>query len=80
MNNPPRVLAWLEIPEDCHMSAELDYDGDLRFTLGQVDQDTQHVVFERVALERFVQLANEALKIEQPKDPKADAPPLVSAA
>lgn len=77
MNNPPRVAAWLNIPEDCRMAVELDYENDLRFTLGDPREDGLHIVFERSALERFVQLASDALKIEQSDDAESDQSELV---
>jgi hypothetical protein len=36
----------------------------------------RNVLFERPALERFVQLANELLAVKIPDDPKADLPRL----
>ncbi|MPZ84039.1 MAG: hypothetical protein GEV28_28055 [Actinophytocola sp.] len=78
MNNPPRVEAWLEIPDDCRMAVALTFADELRFTLGNSPQDAVTIVFERLALERFVQLANDALKLTLPKNLKADLPELAN--
>ncbi|MGH3677423.1 MAG: hypothetical protein ACRDU5_17130 [Mycobacterium sp.] len=79
MNNPPRLIAWLDIPDDCRMTVALNFDDELQFTLGNSPADDATIVFERVALERFVQLATDALKLELPADSKADLPELVDA-
>jgi hypothetical protein len=78
MNNPPRVIAWLEIPDDCRMKAMLDFDDELRFTLGSQSDDWQYIAFERPALERFVQLAQEVLALPEPASTKADRPKVVA--
>jgi len=72
LSNSPHVCAWLDIPEDCRMEVELDLDNDLRFTLGDPRADGLHLAFERGALERFVQLANDALEIEQSDEPLSE--------
>lgn len=79
MHNPPRVIAWLNIPDDCRMHVALNFDDELQFTLGNSPADDTTLVFERVALERFVQLATDALKLELPANLKADLPELVDA-
>lgn len=79
MNNPLRVLVYLEILEDCRMAATLTYGHDeIKFTLGDLSKEERTVVFERLALERFVQLASDALTLRLPKDTKIDPPVLVS--
>lgn len=64
-NNPPRVTSWLEILEDCRIEVVRDIDETLHFTLGNSEQDWQHIVFERPALERFVHLAQEVMALQQ---------------
>ena len=78
-NNSTRVFVWLEIYQDCPMAATLNYDDELRFSLGDPFNEDRAIVFERRALERFVQLASDALKLELPEDGASDPPELVSA-
>lgn len=73
--NPPEKSVWLDIPEDCRMSGEFTGDRDIHLTFGN-PSDGVDVLFERLALERFVQLANELLALPIPDDPKADLPRL----
>ncbi len=77
MNNPPHVSVWMDILDDCRMTVALTFYDELRFTLGNSPDDDATIVFERVALERFVRLASGALKLELPEDFKADLPELV---
>ncbi len=78
MNNQPRVLVFLEIYENCRMAASLNYDDELRFSLGDPFKEDRIIVFDRRALERFVQLASNALRLELPEDTKFNLPELVS--
>lgn len=78
MNNPPRAISWLEIPDDCRMEAMLDFDDERRFTFGNSTQDWQYLAFERPALERFVRLAHEVLTLPEPASIKADRPTVVA--
>jgi len=79
-----RVLIWLEIYNDCKFGATPVFDRDghdeLGFTLAGPYHDDVNIVFERPALERFVQLAREALELQPPKDAATDPPKLVSVA
>lgn len=79
MSNPPNVLAWLEISDDCRFSVEYTGDGDLHFMIGY-PHDGIDMLFEPDALCRFVALASEALAQPEPPDPKIDRPRLVSPA
>jgi hypothetical protein len=76
MSNPPNVMAWLEIPDDCDFAVKYTGDGDLHFMIG----DGVDVLFEPEALGRFVALATEALAQPEPANPKADRPRLASPA
>ncbi|MPZ84199.1 MAG: hypothetical protein GEV28_28880 [Actinophytocola sp.] len=60
-SNPPEKSVWLDIPEDCRMHGEFTGDGDVHVVFGDLN-DGANVLFERLALERFVQLANELLR------------------
>jgi hypothetical protein len=72
-------MACLEIPEDCRMAAGLTFgDDEVRFKLGDPFKEDLIIVFERLALERFVQLASDALAVKLPKDSKIDPTELVS--
>jgi hypothetical protein len=64
------MLAWLDIPVDCQMSAAVNQDGDVRFTLGG-PYDEFDVVFEPAALDRFMRLGFELLCQLARVDPKA---------
>jgi len=77
MNNPPVVTVYLDVPADCRMAALLDFEDALHFTLG-TSQDQQNIVFERQALERFAQLAHDALAMRVPADRKSDWPTVVA--
>lgn len=79
--NAPRVHVWLEIYNNCHIGATLHSGHDeLRFTMSGPYQDDVNIVFERPALERFVQFADEALKLPLPENTAIDPPKLVSVA
>lgn len=67
---PPRVAAWLDIPDDCRMAAQITADGDVQFTMGD-RQDGLEIVFEHEALIRFVALASDVLAQPEPADDMA---------
>lgn len=75
MSNPPEAALWLNIPDDCWMRAEFevgDHDlPDIHVLLGS-DSDDKHLMFERTALERFVELAQRMLAV--PVTPEAPTP------
>ncbi|GAB3432797.1 hypothetical protein [Actinophytocola sediminis] len=73
--NAPEKSVWLDIPDNCRMRGEFTGDHDIHLMFGNPDDGT-NMLFERVALERFVQLANELLALPIPDDPKADMPRL----
>jgi hypothetical protein len=75
-----RVLAYVEIYEECRLAVRLNYDDELVFTLGDPIKEDAGIVFDRAALERFVQLAANALKLTLPEDHKTNLPELVSVA
>jgi hypothetical protein len=77
MSNPPNVMAWLEIPDDCRFTVEYTGDGDLHFMIG-TRHDGVDLLFEPEALLRFVALATEALAQPEPASPKVDRPRLAS--
>ena len=79
MSNPPNVLAWVEIPDDCRFAVQYTGDGDLHFMIGD-PLNAVDIFFEPEALGRFVALATEALAQPAPADHKADRPKLVSPA
>ena len=73
--NKPEAAVWLDIPEDCRMSAEFTGDHDLHIVFGDRN-DGVEMLFERPALERFVALATELLALPIPDDPREDMPKL----
>lgn len=73
--NRPEKSVWLDIPGTCHMRGEFTGDDDIHVMFGD-PSDGVDVLFERPALERFVQLATELLAVPVPDDPKADLPRL----
>jgi len=75
----PNILVMQEIPKLCRTAVQLDREDDFRFTLGDPRKEELTVVFERQALERFVQLASRALTQERPADSTLGAPELVNA-
>jgi hypothetical protein len=64
--NPPEAALWLRIPDDCRMRGEFEIRTgelpDIHILLGTVDDD-KHLLFERSALERFIDLAQRMLAI-----------------
>jgi hypothetical protein len=79
MNNCPVASIWLDVPEDCRIACQFTGDGDVQFTLGEWHEG-QVVLFERPALERFVQLATALLEKPTPIDSKAPSVVLESPA
>ncbi len=80
MPHPPRTSAvWQDVPEDYRISGEFTGDYDIHVVFGDLN-DGAEVLFERVALERFVQLANELLALPIPDGSKADLPRLYAPA
>jgi hypothetical protein len=77
--NPPEKTVWLDIPEDCRIRGEFTGDLDIHIVFGS-SSDGVEMLFERLALERFVHLANELLAVPLPDDPKADLPILTAPA
>lgn len=77
MSNPPQVSVWLDVPDGCRMRAEFTGDRDIQITFGN-PSDGANMLFEREALERFVNLASELLAVPLPEDWKADLPVLVA--
>lgn len=77
MKNPPELSVWLDVPDDCRIQAAFTGDRDIRFMFGQ-PSDGANVLFERPALERFVQVASQLLALELPDDYKAELPVLVA--
>jgi hypothetical protein len=73
--NVPEKAVWLDISGDCQISGEFTGDYDVHVMFGD-RQDGVEVLFERLALERFVQLANELLALPLPDDPTDDLPRL----
>ncbi|MGQ0841879.1 hypothetical protein [Actinokineospora sp.] len=73
INEAPQVSVWLDVPETCRMRAEFTGDMDVQVMLGN-PPDGVVVLFERLALERFVRLASTLLAIPMPDDPTADLP------
>jgi hypothetical protein len=74
--NRPEAAVWLDIPGNCPISGEFTGDDDLHIVFGGL-KDGVEVLFERPALERFVQLATEllALPIDGKERPAKDARP-----
>ena len=76
LSNPPRAALWLNVPGNCRMRSEFEIGDcdlpDIKFILGSDGDDTQ-LVFERAALERFVQLSQWMLAV--PVAPDSPIPP-----
>jgi hypothetical protein len=73
--NVPGKWVWLDIPDTCRMRGEFTGDHDIQISFGD-PKDGANVLFERVALERFVRLASDLLSASIPADSKADLPTL----
>lgn len=56
----PQANVWLDIPNTCRISGEFTEDCDIRVTFGE-PHDGARVVFERLALERFLHVALDLL-------------------
>ena len=77
LSNPPQVSFWLTVPNDCQMVSEFevgDDSPDIEFFFGS-ERDGSHVLFERQALARFVELAQRALAV--PLSGEKAPPPIV---
>lgn len=75
ITNRPKASTWLDIPDSCHMRGEFTGDLDIQVMFGDPG-DGVNVLFERPALERFVNLATELLAIPIPDDSEAGLPKL----
>ena len=78
MRNPPEVQVWLDVPEDCRMSAQLTGDGDAQFTFGD-GPFGQVMLLELSALVRLMELGHALLAKPEPAD-RRDRPALESPA
>jgi hypothetical protein len=76
LSNPPQVALWLTVPNHCRMVGGFEV-GDnsphIEFFFG-TERDGSHVLFERRALERFVELAQRALAVPLSSDKQAPPP------
>lgn len=76
-----RQEVYVEIYSGCRFGASpvFGHDG-LHFfmTDGRKDEGDVNLVFERPALERFVKLGREALRLQLPEDTAIEPPKLVS--
>jgi hypothetical protein len=79
-DTPPEVAVWVKIPDRCRLAGEFDPGGgddlDIHFMLGSPTDDV-NLLFEREALRRFINLAEQLLAI--PEDQRAAWPRLESA-
>ena len=73
--NKPEAAVWLDIPEDCRISGEFTADHEVHIVFGD-RKDGVEMLFERPALERFVQLATELLAQPTPAGSRVDLPRL----
>jgi hypothetical protein len=84
MAHSARVLVALEIYKNCEIRATPLFaqagHEELMFTLTGPYHDDVNIMFERPVLERFLQLAREALELPVPQDARVDPPKLVSTA
>jgi hypothetical protein len=71
------ISATLDISNDCHMESRINREPEVEFTFGTW-QGSVEVIFERYALERFVELATQALDARIPPDAKAPPTLLIS--
>lgn len=53
LSNPPEVALWLSVPDNCRMRGD--------FEVGDHEAPDTHLVFERDALEQFIELAQRML-------------------
>jgi hypothetical protein len=77
MSNPPQVSVFLDVPEGCRMQGEFTGDLDIQIRFGE-PSDGAHLLFEREALKRFVELAKKLLAAPVPEDRKAALPVLTA--
>jgi hypothetical protein len=73
MSNSPQVALWLTIPDTCKLVGEFepgDEAPDIHFTVGSNGED-KHLMFERVSLERFVELASRMLSVPHESESRA---------
>ena len=73
------ISATLDISNDCRMESRINRAPEVEFTFGTW-QGSVEVIFERYALERFVELATQALEAQVPADAKAPPTMLISPA
>lgn len=71
------ISATLDISNDCHMESRINRATEVEFTFGTWEGSVE-MIFERYALERFVELASRALESAAPPDPKAPPTLLIS--
>ena len=80
LSNPPQVALWLSVPDACRMRADFeigDHEApDVHVILGNNGDDT-HLLFQREALARFVELAQRMLAVPHPRAPTAALSPVV---
>lgn len=69
-SKPPQVALWLSVPDTCRMRGDFEVGDhgvpDVHVILGDNGDDT-HLLFEREALARFVELARRMLAVPQPR-------------
>ncbi len=63
------ISATLDISNDCRMETRVHREPDIEFTFGTWEGSVE-LVFERYALERFLELATEALDAPVPANAK----------
>ena len=72
LSNPPQIALWLSVPDNCRMRGDFEVGDneapDIHIMLGSIGDDT-HLLFEREALERFIELAQRMLAIGHPHVP-----------
>lgn len=73
----PQTSVWLDIPDTCRMRGEFTGDFDIQVMFGD-PYDGVTMLFERLALERFVRLAGELLAVPIPDNSKASLPVIAS--
>ena len=69
LSHQPQIALWLSVPDKCRMRGDFEVGAnqvpDIHVMLGSVGDDS-HLLFEREALERFVELAQRMLAIPHP--------------
>ena len=71
------ISATMDISNDCRMETRVNREPDIEFSFGTWEGSVE-VVFERYALERFVELASEALDARVPANAKEPPTILIS--